>query len=148
MILNLVPQNELDKLYDTKSNHNPISQIEYILIPLLESKFNKFTKDNEAVINTYLYWKDKIEEIKYRINPPFTLSIIKNRESNPSIVAKVKWIYKFKGDYKKTPYISVYIGSIEQYPKGLTDSKLFYDVPKKIQDYLNKTCPLELNPTP
>jgi len=147
MILNLVPQNELDKLYDTKSNHNPISQIEYILIPLLESKFNKFTKDNEAVINTYLYWKDKIEEIKYRINPPFTLSIIKNRESNPSIVAKVKWIYKFKGDYKKTPYISVYIGSIEQYPKGLTDSKLFYDVPKKIQDYLNKVCPLELNPT-
>jgi len=147
MILNLVPQNELDKLYDTKSNHNPISQIEYILIPLLESKFNKFTKDNDAVINSYLYWKDKIEEIKYRINPPFTLSIIKNRESNPSIVAKVKWIYKFKGDYKKTPYISVYIGSIEQYPKGLTDSKLFYDVPKKIQDYLNKVCPLELNPT-
>jgi hypothetical protein len=148
MILNLVPQNELEKLYDKTSNHNPISQIEYILIPLLESKFNKFTKDNEAVINTYLYWKDKIEEIKYRINPPFTLSIIKNRESNPSIVAKVKWIYKFKGDYKKTPYISVYIGSIEQYPKGLTDSKLFYDVPKKIQDYLNKVCPLELNPTP
>jgi hypothetical protein len=148
MILNLVPQNELDKLYDTKSNHNPISQIEYILIPLLESKFNKFTKDNDAVINSYLYWKDKIEEIKYRINPPFTLSIIKNRESNPSIVAKVKWIYKFKGEYKKTPYISVYIGSIEQYPKGLTDSKLFYDVPKKIQDYLNKVCPLELNPTP
>ena len=148
MILNLVPQNELDKLYDTKSNHNPISQIEYILIPLLESKFNKFTKDNEAVINTYLYWKDKIEEIKYRINPPFTLSIIKNRESNPSIVAKVKWIYKFKGNYKKTPYVSVYIGSIEQYPKGLTDSKLFYDVPKKIQEYLNKVCPLELNQTP
>jgi hypothetical protein len=147
MILNLVPQNELDKLYDTKSNHNPISQIEYILIPLLESKFNKFTKDNEAVINTYLYWKDKIEEIKYRINPPFTLSIIKNRQSNPSIVAKVKWIYKFKGEYKKTPYVSVYIGSIEQYPKGLTDSKLFYDVPKKIQEYLNKACPLELNPT-
>ena len=148
MILNLVPQNELEKLYDTTSNHNPISQIEYILIPLLESKFNKFTKDNDAVINSYLYWKDKIEEIKYRINPPFTLSIIKNRESNPSIVAKVKWIYKYKGEYKKTPYISVYIGSIEQYPKGLTDSKLFYDVPKKIQDYLNKVCPLELNPTP
>ena len=148
MILNLVPQNELEKLYDKTSNHNPISQIEYILIPLLESKFNKFTKDNDAVINSYLYWKDKIEEIKYRINPPFTLSIIKNRESNPSIVAKVKWIYKYKGEYKKTPYISVYIGSIEQYPKGLTDSKLFYDVPKKIQDYLNKVCPLELNPTP
>jgi hypothetical protein len=148
MILNLVPQNELEKLYDKTSNHNPISQIEYILIPLLESKFNKFTKDNDAVINSYLYWKDKIEEIKYRINPPFTLSIIKNRQSNPSIVAKVKWIYKYKGEYKKTPYISVYIGSIEQYPKGLTDSKLFYDVPKKIQDYLNKVCPLELNPTP
>ena len=148
MILNLVPKNDLDKLYDASSNHNPISQIEYILIPLLESKFNKFMKDNDAVINSYLYWKDKIEEIKYRINPPFTLSIIKNRQSNPSIVAKVKWIYKYKGDYKKTPYISVYIGSIEQYPKGLTDSKLFYDVPKKIQDYLNKVCPLELNPTP
>lgn len=148
MILDLLPQNELNKVYDVSSNQNSTSVIEHVLIPVLESKFNKFTNDNEAVINSYLYWKDKIEEIKYRINPPFTLSIIKNRQSNPSIVAKVKWIYKYKGEYKKTPYISVYIGSIEQYPKGLTDSKLFYDVPKKIQDYLNKVCPIELNPTP
>ena len=102
MILDLLPQNELNKVYDVSSNQNSTSVIEHVLIPVLESKFNKFTNDNEAVINSYLYWKDKIEEIKYRINPPFTLSIIKNRQSNPSIVAKVKWIYKYKGEYKKT----------------------------------------------
>jgi hypothetical protein len=148
-ILTLNESNKEDKkgVYIPESYHNSVAVIESVYLPILEHDFQKYLIKNETVISTYLYWKDKIEEIRYRINPPFTLTIIKNRQSNPSIVAKVKWIYKFKGEYKKTPYISVYIGSIEQYPKGLKDSKLFYDVPKKIQEYLNKVCPIELNPS-
>jgi hypothetical protein len=123
-----------------------VGNLEHIFIPMIEYDFKYFVNNNESIINTYLYWKDKIEELKYRINPPFTLSVIKNRQTNKSIVAKVKWTYKFKGEYKKNPYISVYIGSLEQYPKGLKDSNLYYDVPKKIQEYLNKICPIELSP--
>lgn len=132
------------EVYTSDSYKNSKEIIENFYIPILEKDFQNFIENNKEVINTYLFWKDKIEEIKYRINPPFTLSIIKNRNAKPSIVAKIKWKYKFKGNYKKTPYISVYIGSLEQYPKGLKDSNLFYDVPKKIQEYLNKTCPIEL----
>jgi hypothetical protein len=132
-------------VYNPESYKNTVGVIESMFLPHLEHDFQNFVSNNESVINTYLYWKDKIEEIKYRLNPTFTLAIIKNRSSSPSIVAKVKWKYQFKGEYKKTPYLSVYIGSLENYPKGLKDSGLFYDAPKKIQEYLNKSCPVQFN---
>jgi hypothetical protein len=143
-------RNSNDKInksvYEDTSMLESNGYVESIVIPILESDYKKFIEKNESILISNEYWKEKIEELKYRLNPPFTLSIIKNRQSNKSIVAKVKWIYKFKGEYKKNPYISVYIGSLEQYPKGLADSKLFYDVPKKIQEYLDKICPRHINP--
>jgi len=119
---------------------------ENFLLPILESDFEKFVESNQAAINTFLYWKAKIEEIKYRLKPHFTLSLIKNRETKKSIVAKVKWVYEVKGEFKKAPYLTVYIGSLEQYPKGVKDSALYYDAPRKVQEYINRVCPLELPP--
>jgi len=130
------------ELYNSENYKDSIAKIESFLLPALEASFNKFVESNLDVIQTYLYWKDKLEEIQYRTKPHFTLSIAKNRETS-SIVAKVKWKYQFKGKLKKSPYISVYIGSLKQYPKGLKDTQLFYDAPRKVQEYINRECPLE-----
>lgn len=119
---------------------------ENILLPILEIDFKNFTESNQDVINTFIYWTAKIEEIKYRLKPHFTLSLVKNRDSKPSVVANVKWVYKVKGKFKKSPYLSVYIGSMEQYPKGLKDSGLYHEAAQKVQAYLNRVCPLELLP--
>jgi hypothetical protein len=127
------------KVYDVEQFNNSTSLLENFLLPVLEVDYNKFLKDYEDTIQTFLYWQDKIEEIRYRIKPHFTLSVVNNRGTQ-SIVAKVKWKYRYKGKIKKYPYLSVYIGSLNQYPKGLKDSQLFYDAPQKIQEYLDKEC--------
>jgi hypothetical protein len=132
---------ELGLLNPEKYKESP-TMIESFFIPILESEFSRFVESKKAEINTFLYWQEKIEEIKYRTKPHFTLSVVKNRNTK-SILARVKWVYKFKGKVKKSPYLSIYIGSITQYPKGLKDSQLFYDAPVKIQEYLNKECPIE-----
>jgi hypothetical protein len=122
-----------------------MASMENLLIPLAENAFSNFKEKNQDVIKTFLYWQDKIEEMEYRTKPHFTLTMVKNRDSAPSIVAKVKWIYKYKGKVGKTRYLSVYIGSSSKYPKGLKDAQLFYDAPKKVNEYLLKECPLELD---
>jgi len=134
--------NKDSELYNSENYKDSVSKIESFLLPALETSFNKFVDSNLDVIQTYLYWKDKLEEIQYRTKPHFTLSVAKNRETS-SIVAKVKWKYKFKGKFKKSPYLSVYVGSLKQYPKGLKDANLFYDAPRKVQEYINRECPLE-----
>jgi hypothetical protein len=133
------------EVLNPESYSGSISYIENFLLPIIESGFSNFVNNNKSAIKTFLYWQDKIEEIKYRNKPHFTLTMVKNRNSTPSIIAKVKWKYKFKGKYKKSPYLSVYIASSSKYPKGLKDSQLFYDAPKKIQEYLIKECPIEFD---
>lgn len=124
---------------------NSILTIENVLIPILVNAFSNFKENNKDFIKTYEYWQDKIEELNYRTKPHFTLTMVKNRDSSPSIVAKVKWKWKYKGKVGKTRYLSVYIGSSSKYPKGLKDAQLFYDAPKKVNEYLLKECPLELD---
>jgi hypothetical protein len=128
-----------------ESYSDSIAKIENILLPIIENGFSNFVNNNQGAIKTFLFWQDKIEEIKYRNKPHFTLTMVKNRNSTPSIIAKVKWKYKFKGKIRKTPYLSVYIASSSKYPKGLKDAQLFYDAPKKVQEYLIKECPIEFD---
>ena len=140
--LSIVRSKFLDIGVLNPEKYNEPSTIEGFFLPILEVEFSRFRESNQEVIDTYLYWQDKLEEIKYRVQPHFTLSVVKNRNTK-SILARVKWKYKFKGKIKKSPYLSVYIGSLSQYPKGVKDTQLFYDAPKRIQEYLNKECPFE-----
>ena len=72
------------------------------LIGFIQIDYNLFiSSDSEVTITSnkefivfYEFWKSKIEELKYRENVTYTLSVVKNRESSPTILAKVKWNYK------------------------------------------------------
>lgn len=118
------------------------SYIENIILPTTVIAFNKYCNKNKQVIDTYNYWKEKIEELKYRIDFTYKLSVVKNREANKSILARVKWQYKFKGEYKKPPSLGVYIGSLKDYPKGLEESNIDEVAKAKIEEYLVNKVPL------
>ena len=128
-----------------------------LLIELVQIHFNLFISSNDEIINSsnkefiefYEYWKSKIDEILYRINFKYTLSIVKNRESSPTILAKVKWHYKLNGRLTKSKYTSVHICSVSKYFKDkenadLKDPTLIIDAENKIWEYLNRVSPLEL----
>ena len=114
------------------------------------SSTNEITlSSNKEFIEFYEFWKAKIDEILYRSNVIYTLSIVKNRESSPTILAKVKWHYKLNGKVPKSKYTSVHICSVSKYFKDresvdLKTPTLIYDAENKIWEYLNRVSPIEL----
>jgi len=100
---------------------------------------------NRKVVEDYLYLTKKIEEIEYRLNPKYTLSVVNQKDIDKGyILAKVKWPFLFKGRIKSPPYISVHLGSLKKYPKGTKDPELLSIVSSKIQTYINEVAPVEL----
>ncbi|WP_353076726.1 hypothetical protein [Flavobacterium sp.] len=127
------------------------------LIDLIQSDFNSFISSEIEVtipstkefIKFYDYWKSKTEELIYRDNITYTLSVVKNRESSPTILAKVKWHYKLNGKVPKSKYTSVHICSLSKYFKDresvdLKNPTLIYEAENKIWEYLNRVSPIEL----
>ena len=128
-----------------------------LLISIIQNDYNHFiSSDIEVTIPStkelivfYEYWKSKLEELKYRENFTYTLSVVKNRESSPTILAKVKWPYKLNGRVTKSKYTSVHICSVSKYFKDkesvdLKNTTLIYDAESKIWEYLNRVSPIEL----
>ena len=128
-----------------------------LLIEVAQNDYNQFISSdlevsitsNKEFIEFYEFWKSKIEELKYRENVTYTLSMVKNRESSPTILAKVKWQYKLNGKYTKSNYTSVHICSVSKYFKDrksvdLKNTTLIYDAENKIWEYLNRVSPIEL----
>lgn len=100
---------------------------------------------NRKTVEDYLYLTNKIEEIEYRLNPKYTLSVVNRKDVDKGyILAKVKWPFLFKGRIKSPPYISVHLGTLKKYPKGTTDPELLNSVTSKIQAYINEVAPVEL----
>ena len=142
----------------TKSFFGITTRSEYkLLLELVEIHFNLFISSNDEIINSsnkefiefYEFWKQKMEEISYRINFKYTLSIVKNRESSPTILAKVKWQYKLNGKFTKSKYTSVHICSVSKFFKDkesvdLKDITLINDAENKIWEYINRVSPMEL----
>lgn len=120
--------------------------LEAYVIPIIELTFQKFinSEDHKKLFEFYEFYKAKIEELKYRSNIQYTLSIAKNRSSNDTIIAKVKWPYKIKGTHRKYGYVSVFIASTTKFPKGLKDSTLHSFAKEKVYAYINKNAPIEL----
>ena len=114
---------------------------------LMKEELIKLMEDhnNRKVIEDYLYLTNKLSEMDYRLNPNYTLSVVNQTDIDKGyILAKVKWPYLFKGRIKNPPYISIHLGSLKKYPKGIQDTELLNEVQKKIQTYIDDVAPVEL----
>jgi hypothetical protein len=114
---------------------------------LMKEELNKLMEENNnrKVIEDYLYLTNKLAEMDYRLNPNYTLSVVNQTDIDKGyILAKVKWPYIFKGRIKYPPYISIHLGSLRKYPKGIEDTELLNEVPRKIQTYIDEVAPVEL----
>jgi hypothetical protein len=111
---------------------------------LMENDLESFYEKNKDLIDRYNYLKDKEEEKQHRINPNFTLSVI-NKNTNPQILAKVKWPFSYKGKESKTGYLSISIGGPKQFPEMLNTPNI-YEISKDIiSQKLEKHNPFEFN---
>ena len=114
---------------------------------LMNEELIKLMEDhnNRKVIEDYLYLTNKLSEMDYRLNPNYTLSVVNQTDIDKgNILAKVKWPYLFKGRKKYPPYISIHLGTLKKYPKGIQDPELLKVAPRKIQSYIDEVAPVEL----
>jgi hypothetical protein len=114
---------------------------------LMNEELIKLMEDhnNRKVIEDYLYLTNKLSEMDYRLNPTYTLSVVNQTDIDKgNILAKVKWPYLFKGRKKYPPYISIHLGTLKKYPKGIQDPELLKEAPRKIQSYIDEVAPVEL----
>ena len=114
---------------------------------LMKEELNKLMEENNnrKVIEDYLYLTNKLAEMDYRLKPNYTLSVVNQTDIDKGyILAKVKWPYIFKGRIKYPPYISIHLGSLRKYPKGIKDTELLNEVQRKIQTYIDEVAPVEL----
>lgn len=125
-------------------NNPSLADIKNFILPMSIKSFNDFCNNNKQVLDTYNFWKEKIEELKYRIDFTYKLSVVKNRDADKSILARVKWQYKYKGEYRKPSYIGVYIGSLKDFPKGLNENNINEVAKLKIEEYFMNKIPIIL----
>jgi ribosomal protein S17E len=112
------------------------------LIKLFESEFEVYSEKNQEVIETYLYFKSKIDELKNRVTPHYKLGILNSKSSGKTINAKLRLPFKkeIKGK-EKVSFINIHVGILSNYKKGLKDSQLRIDAEEKIREYIDKKFP-------
>ena len=121
------------------------SSIHSELLNLLKGRFNKYYKQNKEVIEDYLYIKSKIEELEYRLNFQYRLTISNSKSSGKVINAKLKLPFVQKENSKsKYPFFNLHIGKLSDYKLGLKEPMLKSDAEKKIKDYIDKKYPFNI----
>jgi hypothetical protein len=115
------------------------------LYALLEGRLNKFYNENKDLIEDYQYMKSKLEELEYRINPQYRLTISNSKNSGKVINAKLKLPFIQKENSKsKYPFFNIHIGKLADYKLGLDDPQLKSDALNKVKIYIDKKFPFSI----
>jgi hypothetical protein len=115
------------------------------LYEYLEAKLNSYYKQNKDLIDDYHYIKSKLEELEYRLNPQYRLTISNSKNSGKVINAKLKLPFIQKENSKsKYPFYNVHIGKLADYKKGLEDPELKIEAEKRIKKYIQNKFPFSI----
>jgi hypothetical protein len=115
------------------------------LYAVVEGRFNKFYNEHKALIDDYLYIKSKLEELEYRLNPQYRLTISNNKNTGKIVNASLKLPFLKKENSKsKYPFFNIHIGKLANYKQGLKDPQLKIDAEKKIKKYINDKFPFSV----
>jgi hypothetical protein len=115
------------------------------LYALLEGRLNKFYKENKDLIDDYLYIKSKLEELEYRLNPQYRLTISNSKNSGKVINASLKLPFIQKENSKsKYPFFNIHIGKLADYKLGLDDPQLKSDALNKVKIYIDNKFPFSI----
>jgi hypothetical protein len=115
------------------------------LYEFLEAKLNLYYKQNKDLIEDYQYIKSKLEELEYRLNPQYRLTITNNKNSGKVINAKLKLPFIQKENSKsKYPFFNIHIGKLADYKEGLEDPQLRSDALKKVKLFIDTKFPFSI----
>ena len=121
------------------------NKIHIQLYELLYGRLEMFYKQNKDLIEDYQYIKSKLEELEYRLNPQYRLTISNSKNSGKVINAKLKLPFIQKENSKsKYPFYNIHIGKLADYKKGLEDPELKIETEKRIKKYIQNKFPFSI----
>jgi hypothetical protein len=115
------------------------------LLHFLEAGFNTYFEKNKDIIEDYLYMKSKIEELQYRLDFQYRLTISNSKDSGMVINAKLKLPFVQKENSKsKYPFFNIHIGKLSNYKNGIKDPQVKIDAEKRIKIFIDKKYPFSI----
>lgn len=103
-------------------------------------------EQNKADVEFYYYVKNKLPELKARLEPNFYLSKNINKNNFERIIANVKWGFPSPNSDKPKRYITLYIGNNKLHHKDLKSENKKNEFKSRVSELLNKQIPLDFNP--
>ena len=89
--------------------------------------------------------KSKIEELQYRLDFQYRLTISNSKDSGMVINAKLKLPFVQKENSKsKYPFFNIHIGKLTNYKNGIKDPQVKIDAEKKIKIFIDKKYPFNI----
>jgi hypothetical protein len=115
------------------------------LLELLKGRLDVFYEKNKELIDDYLYMKSKLEELEYRLDFQYKLTISNSKSSGKVINAKLKLPFsKNENNKSKYPYFNIHVGKLSEYKQGLRDPQVRVDAENKLKSFIDKKYPFSI----
>lgn len=147
----LVYLGTIEKYPNKQKDNNLLNKINSIIKNhfLEKSPLHFIDKDdlNNKIhqIELYYYWKNKLIELEYRLNPVWYKSQSKN-DRPEQVIINIKWGFNVYGKENKPRYILKRLNLEKFNFTKLNDSELKVIFDKAVNEQINKIAPLSFNP--
>ncbi len=98
-------------------------------------------KSMKEEVELYYYWKNKLVELEYRLNPIHYFSQSKN-DKPEQIIINIKWGFEVMGKTSKPRYILKRYTVDKRFVDNLGDPDLDYELKLIVKEHISKACPI------
>jgi hypothetical protein len=112
-----------------------------IMVAYIKQALDNYYTLNKSSIENYDKWIENSEKEDYLKKPEYKIYELKNRNSQSSIVANVKWKFLYEGKYLKNKATILYLSSKKKYTEVDNNKILIKDINKLIRNHFNEKSP-------
>lgn len=102
-------------------------------------------KKMKEEIELYYYWKDKLNELEYRLDPKFYISKSSN-DKQDQIILNIKWGFDVIGKSNKPRYILKRYTTKNNFQDNFEDKSVKDELKQVVKNHINKVSPVFFAP--
>lgn len=102
-------------------------------------------KKMKEEVELYYYWKEKLVELEYRLEPKFYISKSSNDKQN-QIILNIKWGFNVLGKSNKPRYILKRYTTKNNFQDNFEDKSVKDELEQVVKNHINKVSPVLFAP--
>jgi hypothetical protein len=112
--------------------------------PMFKVNYSDLQKMKKEV-ELYYYWKEKLVELEYRLDPKFYASQ-SSKDKQENIILNIKWGFEVLGKATKPRYILKRHTTNKNYNRNLDDKSLQHELAQVVKNHIEKVSPVIFTP--